>query len=121
MFERPLRAVAIVACLFVTAGWCGFALDEVSKASKESQEEIAGRHATTQADPSPDEERAREAAHSGARELIDDVNDVLLTPVAWVADGSGSKWVRRSVPALLALLIYGFGLGYIARYARGRP
>ena len=44
-------------------------------------------------------------------ETIDDANDTLVEPFAPVVDGAGSKWVRRLVPALLALLVYGFGLG----------
>jgi hypothetical protein len=121
VFERPLRALSIVACLFVLAGWSAFGLDEIRGASQETQADIAGHRAATRADPSPDEERAREKIHSGAREFIDDVNDVLLAPFAWISEGSASKWVRRSVPALIALFVYGFGLGYIARYAHGRP
>jgi hypothetical protein len=29
--------------------------------------------------------------------------------------------VRRTVPALIALFVYGFGGGFLARYAAGRP
>jgi hypothetical protein len=46
---------------------------------------------------------------------------VLLSPFAGLTDSSKSKWVRRSIPALIALLIYGFGGGYLARFASGRP
>ena len=49
-----------------------------------------------------------------------DANDVLLRPFATVAQASPSKWMRRSVPALLALLVYGFGFGLLARLATGR-
>jgi hypothetical protein len=31
---------------------------------------------------------------------------------------SNSQWVGRAVSTLLALLVYGLGLGYLARYAR---
>ena len=68
----------------------------------------------------PGEERARERAHSRAREAIDDADDVLVAPFAGLVDGSASSWVRRGVPTLLALLVYGFGLSFLARFARGR-
>ncbi len=42
---------------------------------------------------------------------------MLLSPFAGLAEGAGSQWVRRGVPALLALLVYGFGLGLLARFA----
>ena len=120
MFARLIRTAAILASLFVVLGWAAFALDQARGASNESVAGIKGDPATF-SDPSPDQERAREKAHSRSREFIDDVNDVLLSPFAGLTDNSGSKWVRRSVPALLALLVYGFGGGFLARFARGRP
>jgi hypothetical protein len=111
---------AILASVFVALGWGLFALDQARGASNESVAGIAGDPATF-SDPSPDQERAREKAHSRAREFIDDVNDVLLAPFAGLTDSSSSKWVRRSIPALLALLIYGLGGGFLARFASGRP
>ena len=47
------------------------------------------------------------------REAIDDANDVLLTPLVDVVD-SDNVWVNHGIPALLALLIYGVGLGFLA-------
>jgi hypothetical protein len=119
MLARPLRIAAILASLFVVLGWGLFALDQARGASHESVAGIAG-DPTTYSDPSPDQEKAREKIHSKPREFVDDVNDILLSPFAGVSDGSKSKWVRRSVPALIALLVYGFGGGYLARFAAGR-
>jgi hypothetical protein len=120
VLERVLRAVAIVASVAVVLGWGLFVIDETSAASKQTQAEIAGQEAARRADPSPDQERAREAANGAVHEAIDDVNDVLLKPFASISDGSSSTWVRRTVPALLALVVYGFGLGMLARFAAGR-
>jgi hypothetical protein len=111
---------AVVSCLFVVVGWGAFAIDQARGASNESVAGIAGDPATF-SDPSPDQERAREKTHGAVREFVDDVNDVLLSPFAGISDSSGSKWVRRSIPALIALLVYGFGGGFIARFASGRP
>ena len=119
MFESLLRTVAIVASALVLVGWALFGIDETRGASDLSQREIAGQVAIRNADPTPAQERAREDLHSSAREAIDDANDILLAPFAGLVDGSTSQWVRRTVPMLLGLLIYGFGLGYLARYARG--
>ena len=120
MLERPLRAAAIACTLLVVAGWGLFAIDEARNASKDTAAEVAGQKATTHPDPSPKQERAREEIHGDVREFIDDVNDVLLSPFAGITNSSGSTWTRRSIPALIALLVYGFGLGYLARFARGR-
>ena len=120
MIEKPLRWAAIVCSVLVVAGWGLFAIDEARSASKQTAEEVAGKKAATQADPSPREERAREEIHGDVREAIDDANDVLLAPFAGITDSADSKWTRRSIPALVALVVYGFGLGYLARFARGR-
>jgi len=117
VLERPLRAVAVLASLFVIAGWGLFAIDEARNASDQTTAEIEGRLAARSADPAPDQERARELAHSDARELVDDVNDVLLSPFATLSEEAGSRWVRRSVPAVIALVVYGFGLSVLARFA----
>ena len=120
MLEKPLRWAAIVCSILVISGWGLFAIDEARSASDQTAQEVAGQRAATQADPSPREERARERAHGDVREGIDDANDVLLAPFAGITDSSNSKWTRRSIPALIALIVYGFGLGYLARFARGR-
>jgi hypothetical protein len=120
VFARPIRIAVTVACLFVVAGWGAFAIDQARGASKESVAGIAG-DPNTFSDPSPDQERAREQQNGSVREFVDDVNDVLLSPFAGITDSSGSKWVRRSIPALIALLVYGFGGGFLARFATGRP
>jgi hypothetical protein len=120
VIERLLRFAAIVCSLLVVAGWGWFAVDETSAASQQSQAEIAGQMAAQTPSPDPDAERDREKVNSPAHEYVDDANDVLLRPFTAAAEGSSSKWVRRSIPALLALLVYGLGLGILARVAAGR-
>jgi hypothetical protein len=120
VLERVLRLAAVVSSLLVVVGWAWFAADETNAASKDTQAEIAGRTAARTADPDPDAERARERAHGRVHEAIDDGNDLLLRPFAGLAENNSSKWLRRTVPALLALLVYGFGLGLLARFAAGR-
>lgn len=117
MLESVLRTFAVLASLFVIAAFGLFAIDEAQSATDQTTEKIAGQKASRIADPSPEEERAREAAHSAQREVIDDVNDVLLSPFAVLAEDASSQWVRRGVPAILALLVYGFGVGMLARFA----
>ena len=116
MLERPLRILAIALSLLVTAGFALFALDDFSRASSASRDRIAGYAAT---DPAPAAERRREGRNGRARELVDDANDVLLRPFTGIVDAAPSRWVQRGVPALLGLVVYGFLLGYLARYHRG--
>ncbi len=120
MFESLLRGFAVLASLVVVAGWALFAIDEARSASDRTITEIEGRRAARSPDPSTEQERARERAHSGAREVVDDANDVLLSPFAPVFEEASGRWLRRTGPAALALLIYGLGGGFLARFAAGR-
>lgn len=119
MLASLIRLVAILAAVVVVLGFGLFVIDDARSASAQTTAEIEGRAASRRADPSPDQERAREAVHGKPREAVDDVNDVLLAPFAGLAADSRSKWVRRGVPAGLALLVYGLGLGFLARFAGG--
>jgi hypothetical protein len=117
VLESLLRSFAVVASVLVILGFGLFVNDEARSASNQTTAEIAGRLAARNPDPTTEQERAREAAHSAPRELVDDANDILLTPFASIGEGSSSRWVRRGVPALFALLVYGFGVGMLARFA----
>jgi hypothetical protein len=114
--EKLTRFVAYVASFLVIAGFVAFAVDQLQTASQHSQDEIEGVHA---ARPSASQELNREKQHTTVREWVDDANDVLLAPVAWISNGSSNIWVKRGVPALLALALYGFGLGMVARFSHG--
>jgi hypothetical protein len=116
MISSILRTVAIVASVFVIAGFVTFVNDEASAASAQQTAAIGGKDS---ADPTPAAEATREGENNKVQEVIDDVNDVLLKPFADVAS-SDNKWVSRGVPAFLALAFYGFGLGLLANYLRGR-
>lgn len=118
MLERALRSLAILLSLVVAAGFVLFALDDIDRASSSSRNRIIGESVSV--DPTPRGERERERRNGGVREAIDDANDVLLKPFAAVAENDGSRWMRRGIPALLGLLVYGVLLGFLARYAKGR-
>jgi hypothetical protein len=117
MVSTSLRLLAIVLSLVVLVGFVTFVNDEASAASAQQTALIGGKDS---ADPSATAEKEREADNSKAQEYIDDANDVLLKPFAGVAESSDNKWVSRGVPAFLALVAYGFGLGLLANYLRGR-
>jgi hypothetical protein len=111
-----IRLTAIVTSLLVLFGFAFFAVDEMDKGSKTQQQALADELGTDEVipvSPTPQEESAREAQNSGVREVIDDANDVLLRPFVNLID-SNSAWVSHGVPALLALLLYGVGLGFLA-------
>jgi len=121
VLEAPLRAAAIAVSGIVALSFALFAIDEAKSASDRTVLEIEGRAAAASPNPTGDEERARERAHGPVREAIDDANDVLVSPFAGLAPDGGGTWARRGIPALAALVVYGLGLGFLARFARGSP
>lgn len=114
--ERAIRAVAIIASAIVLISFALFAIDQFRATSEREQNQLAQRDA---ADPSTAQERQRERKHSGVRETIDDADDFLLSPFTGIVEGGG-RWGTRVAPTLFALLIFGLGLGFLARVMRGR-
>jgi hypothetical protein len=113
-----IRFVAIACSLLVVAGFALFTIDETDKGSKAQQAKLERELGGGVADPhliAPDsrQEAARERNQGAVPEAIDDANDVLLAPFVDLID-SDSAWVNHGIPALLALLIYGLGLGFLA-------
>ena len=114
-----IRLAAISTSLVVLLGFAFFAAGEMDKGSKTQQTALGDETGTPAARdvvavaPTADGEAAREEQHGEPRELIDDANDALLAPFTDLVD-SGNSWVDHGVPALLALLLYGVGLGLLA-------
>jgi hypothetical protein len=114
-----IRLAAISASIVVLLGFAFFAAGEMAKGSKTQQTALGDETGTPAAGdgaavaPTADGEAAREQQQGGPRELIHDANDVLLAPFADLVD-TESVWVDHGVPALLALLLYGVGLGLLA-------
>jgi hypothetical protein len=121
-----VRILAIIASAFVALGFMTFAADRSEDGSDSQVQSIDGRaQPITDADidrpaPPPAVERRREDSHSEFREVIDDGNDYLLKPFAFV--NSDNVWVERMVPAALGLLAYGLGGLLLANFIpRHRP
>jgi hypothetical protein len=113
-----VRLVAIFCSGLVILGFAYFATDELDRGSKTQQGKMYRELSGELGDPapiapSPSQEAAREKVNGGFREAVDDANDVLLGPFTNLVD-SNDRWVGHGVPALLALLLYGLGLGTLA-------
>lgn len=111
VISRLLTIASVALSAIVALGFLAFAVDELGNASRHQQNEIVN--------PNAQQKQARDARHSGARRLLDHANDIVLKPFANVTHSSNG-WVRRGAPALLALLLYGLGLGFLARAIRQR-
>ncbi len=106
---KALRAASILLCLLVALSTLLFAVGQTSTASGHQREEL-GEQVTTH--PSP------HSKDSGFHKAVDEVADEVTAPVSGVV--SDSEWGEHIVRLLFALLVYGFGLGYLARVLRVR-
>jgi hypothetical protein len=50
--------------------------------------------------------------------VLDEVSNSLTSPFSAITAGSNHAWAVQGVNLVLALLIYGFGFGYLARVLR---
>jgi hypothetical protein len=117
-----LRWAAILSSSFIALSFLFFAADQTSNASKNSVAGITGasnvnaESVTKLPNPPRSVEKLREQENDGFHEFVDDVDDILLSPFTSITN-SDSIWIRRIVPALIALLLYGLGGMYLARAA----
>jgi hypothetical protein len=111
---KLLRLASMAACLVVVVSFGIFVIDQTSTASTHQQEEVFGKPAST---PSA---ATSTKSEDGAHRTIDEVANGLTSPFSSITSGSSSEWVIRGVGLLCALIVYGFGLGYLARVIRVR-
>jgi hypothetical protein len=128
---RLLRTASIVICLIVIGSFLVFAVNQTKSASAAQQEELtgapakpasaSGAPATTGGAPTAPAKPQPPAMHeSGLHEALDNTSNALTSPFAGIVSSSDSEWATRGVRMFLALLVYGFGLGYLARMLRVR-
>jgi hypothetical protein len=111
-----LRLASIVICLIVIASFASFAVEQTKTASGNQQEAIA-----TGAEPGAVASAKHPSTHEGSvHKALDEASNELTSPFAGIVSGTSSEWAIRGVKLLLALLVYGFGLSYLARMLRVR-
>jgi hypothetical protein len=113
-FASLLRAATICICLVTIASFGLYAINQTDNASAHQQESLATEGAPEAA------VQTTEQHTTGVRGAIDEVSKALTSPFDGVTAGSNSEWTKRVVSLLFALLVYGFGLGFIARFVRVR-
>jgi hypothetical protein len=110
VIARTLRLVSVASCLLVVASFAMFARDQVAGASKHQQ------NALVSSAPIPGDPTGH--GHAQPRRFIDGAANTLTSPFRALMH-SGNEWVRNGLPTILALVVYGLGLGFVARFARG--
>ena len=108
VISRALMMCAFICCFFLIASFGLFAIDQASGASKRQVAELSSHPAAGPA-----------VAHPPAqpRRFIDGAARALTSPFRSFMH-SNSDWAIEIGSTLGALLLYGLGLGYLARWAR---
>lgn len=106
--SRGLVACSFVCCALVLASLALFAVSQASGASQAQVAELNSR-------PTVSQHAVRPPAQP--RRFIDGAAAVLTSPFSSFIHTT-SQWAMKIAETLFALLVYGFGLGYLARWAR---
>ena len=111
-----LRLLSVVCSLVLLVSFGMFASDQAGDGSKKTVAQIG---ANDDVAASPGAPAADEKKHGPVRTAIDDVNDKLVAPFKGVI-ATDSAWGKRIAESVLAFLVFGLGLGFLARYASTR-
>lgn len=104
-FARILRLASIVICAIAALYFATFALDQTSSASSHQQAELNGT-----------EQPAAKSEHkSGLHKALDEAFGKLASPFSGVTSSTSGAWTIHIVDTLLVLIVYGFGLAFVAR------
>jgi hypothetical protein len=115
MMHRGLVLIAMGCSFLVIVSFALFARDQLAGASKNQQNQLAAGPTTEPYTPGV----VPPATHHGQpRRFIDGAAHALTSPFRSIVE-SNSGWVTHGLPTLIALFVYGVGLGYLARFSRG--
>ena len=116
VIHRVLVLIAIGCCALVLVSFGLFARDQLAGASKHQQNAlVVTRPSVTPVAPPPP---PKHHVKGQPRRFIDNAAHTLTSPFDSIVQ-SDNDWVLRGAPTVFALLVYGMGLGYVARYTRG--
>jgi hypothetical protein len=117
--STALRLGSRIACVIVVVSFGLFAIDQAGNASAQQQNEVNESAPASIAQTSKPKS-TKEKSEGGVREAIDEASSTITSPFAGAVTGVHNEWATRGVRMVLALLVYGFGLGYLARMLRVR-
>jgi hypothetical protein len=114
VIHRILAPVAVICSLLIVTSFALFARDQLAGASQQQQNELAA----TASPSSPTAPAPAPHTPGQPRRFIDGAAKALTSPFDSVVQ-SNSAWVDHGVPTLMGLLVYGVGIGFLARYTSG--
>jgi hypothetical protein len=114
-----LRLGSRIACVIVVVSFGLFAIDQAGNASAQ-QQNVVNESAPASIAGAAKPKSTTKKTEGGLRDAIDEASSTITSPFAGAVTGVHNEWATRGVRMVLALLVYGFGLGYLARVLRMR-
>jgi hypothetical protein len=115
---RLVGLASIVTCTIVIASFALFAVNQTSQASNHQTQVLRGEVSTEAAGPTSG--TPAKPHKSSVRNTIDDASEWLTSPFDSLTSGSHSEWAVHGIDLGLALVLYGFGVGFLVRTLRVR-
>jgi hypothetical protein len=112
VISRGIKLLSFACCGLVVLSFVMFARDQMAGASVHQQTELSNPNSagSTSTAPSKPEAQPGRFINSAAKTLTSPFDAIVR---------SSNAWVRRGLPTIVALLVYGLGLGYLGRYSSG--
>jgi hypothetical protein len=102
--------MSLLLCAIVLISFAVFVIDETKTGAAHQQQQLGGGE-----EPAPSHGK-ESSVHKG----IDEAASAVTSPFAGVVSASSGEWAVRGAKLGLALAVYGFGLGFLARALRVR-
>jgi hypothetical protein len=115
-----LRLASVALCLVVVASFTLFVVNQTGSASARQQALLNNETSQAPASAAPDRSLSSRDAKGSLRKTIDEVSEAITSPFSFATDATSSEWLVRGIDLALALLVYGFALGFVARAIRVR-
>ena len=112
-----LRLISVVCSLILLMSFAMFAADQARHGSKTTVARIAAGDNTTA--PAGQQQPAKPKQHGEFRRAVDGANNKLVSPFDGVVAGSDG-WTRHITLLILGFLVFGVGIGFVARYVSTR-
>lgn len=115
---RTLRLVSLAICLVAVAWFVGFAVEQSKGASAHQQAELNESAPLSQRTFKTPAAASAQGKPGKLRSTIDEVFSTISSPFSGLTSSLSGAWPQHIVNTLLALLLYGFGFGLVARLLR---
>jgi hypothetical protein len=114
-----LRLISVVCSLILLMSFAMFAADQARHGSKTTVAKIAAGDDTTGTVTQQQPVKPKPKQHNEFRRAVDGANEKLVSPFNGVV-GTSSGWSRHITLLILGFLVFGVGIGFVARYVSTR-